>query len=142
MSPNLDTGNRFPNGGPFEIHLPQVVRQDRGCGTAPAFSTAVYLHETPMRYWLACLFLAGCDPGSFAGIINLAPPTHLTYTVEPSGKPGDPAGVILRWDHATDPNVDGWNVYEYDKARTEAALMDFLRGGYKKQEVRTVAGCF
>ena len=34
--------------------------------------------------------------------------------------------------------VDGWNVYEYDKARTEAALMDFLRGGYKKQEVSTV----
>ena len=64
-----------------------------------------------MRYWLACLFLAGCDPGSFAGIINLAPPTHLTYTVEPSGKPGDPAGVILRWDQANDPNVDGWNVY-------------------------------
>jgi hypothetical protein len=32
--------------------------------------------------------------------------------------------------------VDGWSVYEFDKPRTEVALMDFLRGGYKKQEVR------
>jgi thioredoxin-like negative regulator of GroEL len=32
--------------------------------------------------------------------------------------------------------VDGWSVYEFDNPRTEAALMDFVRGGYKKQEVR------
>jgi hypothetical protein len=35
--------------------------------------------------------------------------------------------------------VDGWSVYEFDKIRTEAALMDFLRGGYKKQDVSLLA---
>lgn len=32
--------------------------------------------------------------------------------------------------------VDGWSVYEFNNLRSEAALMDFVRGGYKKQEVR------
>ena len=71
----------------------------------------VYPRETPMRYWLACLLLAGCEPGYLNGIIDLDPPTRLSYTVEPSGKPGDPAGVILRWDNTNNPDVDGWNVY-------------------------------
>lgn len=31
--------------------------------------------------------------------------------------------------------VDGWSVYEFDKPRSEANLMDFARGGYKKQDV-------
>lgn len=64
-----------------------------------------------MRYWLGCLLLAGCESGPFDRIIDLDAPTNLDYVVEPSGKPGDPAGVILRWDQTNDPDVDGWNVY-------------------------------
>lgn len=31
--------------------------------------------------------------------------------------------------------VDGWSVYEFEGTRSEASLMNFLRGGYKKQDV-------
>lgn len=30
--------------------------------------------------------------------------------------------------------LDGYSVYEFEKRRTEANLMDFTRGGYKQQE--------
>ncbi len=65
-----------------------------------------------MKYWAALLLLAGCEPNDYYGAgVELDPPTHLRYDVEPSGKPGNPAGVVLRWDGASDPDVDGWNVY-------------------------------
>jgi len=41
------------------------------------------------------------------GLID--PPEHLTYQVEPSGTPGEPAGVLLRWDD--DPNAVSFGVY-------------------------------
>jgi hypothetical protein len=31
--------------------------------------------------------------------------------------------------------VDGWSVYQFENLRSEANLMDFARGGYKKQDV-------
>jgi thioredoxin-like negative regulator of GroEL len=31
--------------------------------------------------------------------------------------------------------VDGWSVYQFENVRTESSLMDFARGGYKKQDV-------
>jgi thioredoxin-like negative regulator of GroEL len=31
--------------------------------------------------------------------------------------------------------VDGWSVYQFENVRSEASLMDFARGGYKKQDV-------
>jgi hypothetical protein len=31
--------------------------------------------------------------------------------------------------------VDGWSVYEFEGNRNEVSLMDFARGGYKKNEV-------
>ena len=31
--------------------------------------------------------------------------------------------------------VDGWSVYKFEETRGEAALLDFARGGYKKQQV-------
>ncbi len=34
--------------------------------------------------------------------------------------------------------VDGWSVYEFENNRSEATLMDFARGGYKKQQVNTL----
>lgn len=32
--------------------------------------------------------------------------------------------------------IDGWSVYQFDEPRSESSLIDFLRGGYKKQSVR------
>lgn len=65
-----------------------------------------------MRYWVTCVLLAGCEQDRLIGIgVPLDPPTRLHYDVEPSGTPGNPAGVVLRWDAASDPDVDGWNVY-------------------------------
>jgi hypothetical protein len=31
--------------------------------------------------------------------------------------------------------VDGWSVYQFENLRSEANLMDFARGGYKKLDV-------
>jgi thioredoxin-like negative regulator of GroEL len=31
--------------------------------------------------------------------------------------------------------VDGWSVYEFEGTRNEVGLMDFARGGYKKDDV-------
>lgn len=38
-------------------------------------------------------------------------PTNLTYVVEPSGTPGSPSGLLLRWDFDTDPAISVWHVY-------------------------------
>ena len=35
--------------------------------------------------------------------------------------------------------VDGWSVYKFEDNRSEANLMVFARGGYKKQEVRLMS---
>lgn len=41
----------------------------------------------------------------------VAPPSNLTYTVEPSGTPGAPSGVLLQWDYSGDPSLAVWQVY-------------------------------
>ncbi len=67
------------------------------------------------RVWLALPFLglAACSDytpvGSGGGLV--APPSNLTYEVEPSGTPGAPAGVLLHWDFDSDPNLAVWHVY-------------------------------
>ena len=63
----------------------------------------------------AVLALAGCQDGLTGANPQLDPPTHLTYQVEPSGTPGHPAGIVLRWDDTDDPAVFGWNVYGRDQ---------------------------
>ncbi|HEY2806681.1 MAG TPA: hypothetical protein VGI92_12560 [Gemmatimonadales bacterium] len=40
-----------------------------------------------------------------------APPTGLTYELEPSGDPTAPSGIILRWNAENDPNLSAYNVY-------------------------------
>jgi len=48
----------------------------------------------------------GMNPGS-----SVLPPANLTYTVEPSGDPSAPSGVLLRWDDDGDPDLAVWHVY-------------------------------
>jgi hypothetical protein len=56
--------------------------------------------------------LAACNETRVVGTGALvAPPSNLTYAVEPSGTPGAPDGVLLHWDFDSDPNLAVWNVY-------------------------------
>lgn len=60
------------------------------------------------------LVLTGCgqvllDPGG-----SLNPPANLRYEVEASGNPGQPAGVLLRWDD--NPNATSFRVYSRPSA--------------------------
>ncbi len=59
------------------------------------------------------LLLAACSETQFVGGggAQVSPPSNLTYTVEPSGTPGSPDGVLLTWDFDNDPNLASWNVY-------------------------------
>jgi hypothetical protein len=64
---------------------------------------------------LVMVAAVGCEQYDFIGVgVDLDSPTHLRYQLEPSGTPGRPAGVILRWDDTSDPDVFGWNVYGRD----------------------------
>ena len=69
-----------------------------------------------MRFMLLVaivLVIAGCDPelllnGDSAAV---SPPTSLNYTVEPSGTPAAPSGLVLRWNDDGDPDLAVWHVY-------------------------------
>lgn len=66
------------------------------------------------RTWLAAplFLLAACTETQIVGSGALvAPPTNLTYAVEPSGTPGAPSGVLLHWDYDDDPNLEVWHIY-------------------------------
>jgi hypothetical protein len=65
-------------------------------------------------FWLAAPFLlvAACGETQLVGGGSLvSPPSNLIYTVEASGTPDKPSGVLLQWDLDTDPNLSAWNVY-------------------------------
>jgi hypothetical protein len=59
------------------------------------------------------LLLAACSESQFVGGggAQVSPPGNLVYTVEPSGTPGSPDGVLLTWDFDNDPDLASWNVY-------------------------------
>ncbi len=61
-------------------------------------------------FGVGLLLLLGCEQG-MTGVSDLDPPTGFRYQLEPSGTPGRPAGVILRWDANDNPVIDAWNVY-------------------------------
>ena len=64
--------------------------------------------------WLASLaLLAACTETQFidGGGGSVSTPSNLLYTVEPSGTPGAPTGVLLQWDYDSDPDLSSWNVY-------------------------------
>lgn len=56
---------------------------------------------------LATLFM-GCSDGVGPGI---EAPQNLTYRLEPSGDPQKPAGLILRWDPVSNPDLAVYRVY-------------------------------
>jgi hypothetical protein len=59
------------------------------------------------------LLLAACG-GDYHVIGSgslVAPPSNLIYTVEASGTPDAPSGVLLQWDFDNDANLAVWNVY-------------------------------
>ncbi|MEE8062605.1 MAG: hypothetical protein V3T16_12290 [Gemmatimonadales bacterium] len=59
------------------------------------------------------LVAAGCDPDrlSNGGSGLVSPPSSLNYTVEPSGTPGAPTGLVLRWNDDGNPDLAVWHVY-------------------------------
>ncbi|MGE3615391.1 MAG: hypothetical protein AB7L66_05905 [Gemmatimonadales bacterium] len=63
---------------------------------------------------LAIHLLWSCQQDRVVGVGDLPVPTGLSYQVEPSGTPGQPSGIVLRWDDTSDPLVDAWNVYGRD----------------------------
>jgi len=69
--------------------------------------------------------LAGCTDGRVVdGGSFLPPPTHLVYSVEPSGTPGAPSALLLEWDPSGDPDLAAWNVY----SRPSTTVSFELRG--------------
>lgn len=79
------------------------------------------------RAWLVLpvFALAACSETQIIGSGALVPPpSNLIYTVEPSGTPGAPAGVLLQWDFDSDPNLAVWHVY----SRGSTAASFQLRG--------------
>lgn len=68
------------------------------------------------RLWLAIplLALAACSETDYVGpggSGTVATPSNLTYALEPSGTPGEPAGVVLHWDYDDDADLAVWHVY-------------------------------
>lgn len=57
------------------------------------------------------LSTAACREDLFVDDPLIDPPTNLSYTVEPSGTPGSPSGVLLHWDFSNDPSLVVWHVY-------------------------------
>lgn len=57
------------------------------------------------------LLTSACRDEFLVGGSAVAPPSNLTYSVEPSGTPGSPSGVLLRWDFSADPALAVWHVY-------------------------------
>jgi len=64
--------------------------------------------------WFAApmLVLAACSETHLVGSGSVvATPSNLSYTVEASGTPGAPSGVLLHWDYDDDPDLTAWHVY-------------------------------
>ncbi len=74
-----------------------------------------------MRRWLVTISTAvlgaavasGCydHTGTTAVVTILNPPTNLSYQLDPSGIPGSPSGILLRWDIETSASLGSYRVY-------------------------------
>lgn len=61
--------------------------------------------------------VSGCDSTTIVGSPGvLDPPTNLEYSLEPSGDPSRPEGILLRWDALTDPALASYRVYSRGSA--------------------------
>ena len=69
-----------------------------------------------MRYQLRfsvlalAIVAAGCQD-MLLPADGVAPPTNLSYQIEPSGDPDEPRGVLLSWNAVTDPDLAFYRVY-------------------------------
>ncbi len=57
---------------------------------------------------VAGFVVAACRESTAPGI---ARPENLTYDLQPSGDPAEPAGILLRWDAVTDPGLEVYRVF-------------------------------
>lgn len=61
--------------------------------------------------------VSACDTTTVVGASGfLDPPANLDYTLEPSGDPVLPAGILLRWDASADPALASYRVYSRGSA--------------------------
>jgi hypothetical protein len=66
---------------------------------------------------LAVGLVAGCNSTTFVGTPGvLPPPANLGYVLDPSGDPGQPAGILLIWDDLSDPALASYRVYSRGSA--------------------------
>ena len=70
-----------------------------------------------MRHLSRCTVLAGgllgwaCQSNSTNLGSTLPPPQHLAYQLDPSGTPGQPAGILLVWDDVQSSSLGGYRIY-------------------------------
>lgn len=55
--------------------------------------------------------LVACSSETVGPAPLVDPPANLSYEVEPTGTPGAPSGLVLRWDDDGNPDLASWNVY-------------------------------
>ena len=72
---------------------------------------------------LSAAVLAGCyNNDRFVSPRTVSAPANLTYTLDPSGDPTTPSGILLRWDAVTDAGLGGYNVYSRGSANQSFGL--------------------
>jgi len=60
---------------------------------------------------VASLTLVGCESTLVNTSPLLGPPANLTYALDPSGDPDQPAGILLHWDDLTDAGLASYRIY-------------------------------
>ena len=61
----------------------------------------------------------GCQSDTTNLDSTLPPPQHLAYQLDPSGTPGQPAGILLVWDDVQSAGLGGYRIYS--RASTSGA---------------------
>ena len=90
------------------------------------------------------LVVAGCSD-NVAPLPPLPAPQNLFYQLEASGDPDAPLGILLFWDHMTDPNLYAYRIYSRATAsepwglRGETTSPTFHDGGDPDLEYYVVA---
>ncbi|HYL20691.1 MAG TPA: hypothetical protein VEU74_02930, partial [Gemmatimonadales bacterium] len=80
----------------------------------------------PFALVVVGLVAAACtnNNGTTTVITTLPPPANLSYVLDASGTPGQPAGILLRWDDVVSSALANYNVY----SRADTVGLFGLRG--------------